>query len=107
MSVFEHKSLSYAVGIIYRYFSGNYHFLGSFSEWYGTPKSGMVTLDFGLPAPASFGSLGGVGELGEHRLRGHRNPRNLTMIEVENTASTHIFAEFRGVPLRLWTFRAD
>ena len=37
-----------AVVDIYRYFSGNYHFLGSFSEWYGTRKSGMVTLVLGF-----------------------------------------------------------
>lgn len=33
-----------AVGIHYRYFTGNYHFFGCFSEWYGLQKSGMVTL---------------------------------------------------------------
>ena len=27
---------------IYRYFTGNYHFFGSFPEWYGNRKSGMV-----------------------------------------------------------------
>ena len=31
----------------YRYFTGIYHFFGSFSGWYGNPKSGMVTLVFG------------------------------------------------------------
>ena len=47
-----------AVGNIYRYFSGNYHFFGSFSEWYGIEKSGMVTLVFGFPASSDDGSIG-------------------------------------------------
>ena len=42
---------------IYRYFTGIYHFFGSFPEWYGIPKSGMVFEVFGFPAPGSFGSL--------------------------------------------------
>ena len=36
-----------SVLIIYRYFTGIYHFFGSFSEWYGIRKSGMVFLLFG------------------------------------------------------------
>ena len=36
-----------AVLPIYRYFTGIYHFFGSFPEWYGTRKSGMVFLNFG------------------------------------------------------------
>ena len=31
----------------YRYFTGIYHFFGSFPEWYGTKKIGMVFLIFG------------------------------------------------------------
>ena len=45
MSYMEHAFA--AVWENYRYFSGNYHFFGCFSEWYGTRKSGMVFPIFG------------------------------------------------------------
>ena len=47
---------------IYRYLTGIYHFFGSFPEWYGISKSGMVSLVFGSSAPGTGRFLSGAGE---------------------------------------------
>ena len=74
-----------------RYLTGIYHFFGSFPEWYGTRKSGMVFLIFGSRAPVSVGSLSVVAS---RRLRRRRRPKSGPILRewsAKNTTLAWIF----------------